>query len=200
MPAGNLQLSGLLVSFISSSLPVAMSLRSDHLWPTKPVTNKLMHDIRQIVFCIRDNVPEATPGLIAVFSMNIYQSPFTTPVLWRVVPAAYSDHVLRIIRRNIHFFLAFDMISTGKVDAGLDSTEVCEHISRHIAYNDIVLDKFWEEARLNRRMTPEWRSESLDKWLIIDYHVGEHTDFALEVYLKDNDETSLHDDPMDLGK
>jgi hypothetical protein len=176
-----------------------MSIRQDHPWPTKPASKKLMHDIRQIVYCIRDDIPEAKPGLVAILSMNTYTLPLRKPTLWRVIPATYSDHVLRILHRNIHLFLAFDMISSGKVDTGLDSEELRDHISRHIAYNDIMLDRLWEEARTVNHMTPEWRSPSLDRWLVIDYHIGDHTDFALEHYAKANGATALHDDPMELG-
>jgi len=79
---------------------------------------------------------------------------------------------------------------------------VIRHLRSYIAYNDRVLDRVWEEARKaarDGRMTADWRSEALDRWLVLDMIVSDHSMDALRIFHKHNPASMLEVDPMELG-
>ena len=64
----------------------------------------------------------------------------------------------------------------------------------YIAYNDRVLDRVWEEARKaarDDRMSSDWRSEALDRWLVLDMIVSDHSMDALRIFHKHNPASML---------
>jgi hypothetical protein len=179
-----------------------MSTRAEHPWPAKLIPAKKIHDVRQIAFCIRDDAAESKDGLLAVYSLNIYERPLRSPKLWRIIPAAYGDYLRRILHRNVHLFLTLDMIKERQIVVS-DSDAVVDYISRYIVYNDVVLDNFWERVRvetIHDNLGPDWRSRDMDRWLAIDYHVGKHSAASLEAYIKTHGDASLQDDPIEFGE
>jgi hypothetical protein len=172
------------------------------LWPKRVPNDKLMHEIRQIQFYVHDDLPGLPSHLIAIYSTNIYHCPTPNPSEWRRLPIAYKKHIGRLITRNAIFIYVHDHITTRHQNLTAEDDMVIRHLRSYIAYNDRVLDRVWEEARKaarDGRMTADWRSEALDRWLVLDMIVSDHSMDALRIFHKHNPASMLEVDPMELG-
>ena len=52
---------------------------------------------------------------------------------------------------------------------------------------------------MDDRMTSDWRSEALDRWLVLDVIVSDHSVDALRTFHKHNEASMLDVDPMEFG-
>lgn len=137
-----------------------------------------------------------------IMSTNIYSRPINPPTLWTIFPAAYQNHIRRLIDRNNIFFFAFDWITDGSYSVVKDKDAILNRLKCYINYNDRVLDKIWSEAQNAEKkdsLGPEWRSPTLDRWLTIDYHIGGHTPDDIKLFLAEQNISELEDDPTELG-
>jgi hypothetical protein len=169
------------------------------MWPKRVPNDKLMHEIRQITFYVHDDLPGVPSHLIAIYSTNIYECPTPDPSEWRRLPVTYKKHIGRLISRNAIFIYVHDHLTSRR--RNLDD-KIIHHLRCYIAYNDRVLDRIWEEARkgvLDDRMTADWRSEALDRWLVFDMMVSGHSMDALRTFHAHNPESMLNVDPMEFG-
>lgn len=180
-----------------------MSVRhQDLLWPKRTPSDRNLHQIRQIAFSVRDNVPDLPSGLIAIYSTNIYLVPVPPPTKWRELPAIYKDHISRLISRNTHFICVHDHLSAKPHLVTTETQEILNHLRCYISYNDKVMDMIWDEARdaVNKDlMGPEWRSPALNRWLAMDYLIEGHSTDAQEWFRMNDQEDLLKDDPMRFG-
>lgn len=172
------------------------------LWPKRVPNDKLMHEIRQIAFYVHNNLPGVPAHLIAIYSTNIYKCPTPNPSEWRRLPATYEKHIGRLISRNKIFIYVHDHLTGRRRNLDENDNKVIRHLRSYIAYNDKVLDRIWEEARkvtLDGQMTSDWRSEALDRWLVLDTVVKGHSMDALRTFHKHNPASMLDVDPMEFG-
>jgi hypothetical protein len=80
---------------------------------------------------------------------------------------------------------------------GFEAT-VSALINKNIVYLDKVLDTIWKEVlKAGNSVTANWRSETLDEWLIIEFVVGRHDHDHINA-LENIEE--LQQDVLDLGK
>jgi hypothetical protein len=54
-------------------------------------------------------------------------------------------------------------------------------------------------AQVNGLMNSEWRSPTMDRWLVIEWHIQRHTDYEIKAFLEENGNSALDDDPFNLG-
>lgn len=82
-----------------------------------------------------------------------------------------------------------------------DREIVLDELRNYIAYTDNVLDAIWEEANdEGDAINADWRSDTLDKWLIIEYYVGRHSPDDLSAYDSEHDPLDNDEDALSLGK
>ena len=191
-----------LTSTTASFITMSILEYQSRMWPKRVPNEKLMHEIRQIAFYVHDDQPGVPSHLIAIYSTNIYQRPTPNPSEWRRLPAIYTKHISRLISRNAIFIYIHDHLTAGGRHRDETQEKIIRHLRSYIAYNDRVLDRIWSEARravMDDRMTSEWRSEALDKWLVLDVIVSDHSVDALRTFHKHNESSMLDVNPMEFG-
>lgn len=178
-----------------------MSIRRQaHLWPIRVPTDGIMHQIRQIATCIYDGGPEDDfPGMMAIYTTNIYKRPIPDPELKTLFPAAYDIHLNRLLARLRVFLFVHDFINDGRMHEISNRDAILKHLRNYVHYTDSVLDAIFDEAENDNSLGPDWRSSVLDKWLVYDYHVGGHTTHDIELFLIEHNEDQLAEDPMEFG-
>jgi hypothetical protein len=118
------------------------------------------------------------------------------PYPWRTMPAAYGP----LLRRT---FFRLETLKYAVINAVAEtrSDEFLLTLKQHLLHLDTVLDQVWEEARVavdEDKMDQNWRSLTLDKWLVVEYHLQRHHPFNVEAF-QEEEPGKLDDNPFDLG-
>jgi hypothetical protein len=137
-------------------------------------------------------------GLIDIWSFNnLLKSSADNPYHWRLMPTTYTAHLRRV-------FFRLELLKHAVLNAKGD-TEMKYHVQRHLVHLDMTLDQVWEEARIAincDQMTNEWRSPTMDQWLLIEYYVQRHNPFDVENFREEEPDNhdKLKADPFQLGQ
>ena len=164
-------------------------------FPTvKNISKARISKIVQIEFTIhRSN----GPGLIEIWGFNNLDSvKDDNPYPWCTMPSAYAIYL------NQAFF-RLENLKYAVLHAKGDQT-VMLLLKHHLLHLDATLDQVWEEVRkadLHDKMNANWRSETLDQWLTVDFHVQRHNPFDVDAYIEEEagNLQKLKMDPFDLG-
>jgi hypothetical protein len=162
----------------------------------KPSTIRLQR-IKQIVYETKQTTDDIRTNLVSVFSLNLnIPRSIDNPYLWRRFPYAYHKHLNRIFFRLDIFLLGIEYDKAEKSRMAL--------LQRHLVYHDSILDAIFEEARVagdSDLITQDWRSTTLNSWLLIEYHVQRHSPEDVQRFMTESEGncTLLEQDPLVLG-
>ena len=156
---------------------------------------KIQH-ISQIEFSIQAH-KTSTSGLLDIWSFNNLVKPSAdNPYYWRSMPSAYASYLNRA-------FFRLELLKHTVLHAKGDHN-MMRYVQQHLVHLDMTLDQVWEEARIamnGDQMTKEWRSPSMDQWLLVEYYVQRHNSFDVKTF--EEEEPGNHDklkaDPLQLG-
>ena len=148
--------------------------RSIHL-PTSKPTKARIDRIIQIEFhlVISDNSP-----LIDVYARN---TRIGEKYLWRKLPATYENALRRALYK-------LELLKLAVVCTNFDRIYYLI-VSKYLVYMDNTLDHIWKEAELavnSDEMSSNWRSPTLDRWILIECNVQRwcfETEFILVAIL-----------------
>jgi hypothetical protein len=110
------------------------------------------------------------------------------------MPQIYNKHLRRLFYRLDLLCMCYD---------SYPSEEFTCILRKNLGYLDAVLDAVWDEsfkAKEGGCLNADWRSETLDKWLAIEWKVGHHDPEAIGAFLKDHDPSELTCNPLELGE
>ena len=117
---------------------------------------------------------------------------------WRWFPAAYKKLLGRFLYQFDLYGAVYDAIQDSKLEA---DKMIVNKLKSYILYMDRIIMAAWEQCRLadaSNQLTPDWRCEVLDDWLVKEYHVGMHTNDDLEKF-NGHGHKFVSSDPMELG-
>jgi hypothetical protein len=163
----------------------------------KKFSKSKIHQILQIEFSIKPQ-KSLNSGLADVWSFNnLLQSSVDNPYYWRSIPATYTAYLRRA-------FFRLELLKHTVVN-GKGNLHLKHHVQRHLVHLDMTLDQVWEEARIaihNNQMTKDWRSPTMDQWLLIEYYVQRHNSFDVENFREEEpgNPDRLKADPFELSK
>ena len=174
--------------------------RQGNYWPNRMPTDAIMHQIWQTATCIYECGPEDNaPGMMAIYTTNIYKRPIPDPELKIYFPAAYEIHLNRLLTRFRTFLFVHDFIHDGRMHDISNRDAILKHLRQYIHYNDSIMDAILDEAENDDSLGPDWRSAILDQWLVNEYHIGGHTTQDIELFLIEHNLDELAEDPMEFG-
>jgi hypothetical protein len=166
---------------------------------TKNIYRAKISRIAQIDFSIRRH---KNLDLIEIWSFNnLVPRDDDNPYEWRTMPSAYT----------IYLNCAFFRLETLKhaVQHAMQHTtgeqRLMIPLKQQLLHLDITLDQVWEEAReadANDWMNGNWRSKTLDEWLVIEFHLQRHNTYDINAFIDEEvgNKENLKMDPFDLGE
>jgi hypothetical protein len=166
-----------------------MCLQITSLWPKNIASAKKINNIEQIVYSLSPNTDKN--DMIDIKANNIYISDQGS-YFWCVMPITYKEHLARA-------FLRMELLLRAFKSDDLEPTSSVL-LNKNIVYLDRVLDKIWKEANDAEKaklMSEEWRSPTLDEWLIVECIVGRHDPDHINATKKKSD---LKQDAKGLGE
>lgn len=166
-----------------------MALRITSLWPKSTGSAQRMSRIEQIVYSISEN--GENDGMIDIMAQNVY-APKDKPYLWCKVPASYKEHLARAFLRLKLFFNALKSNDLEPASSTL--------LKKNILYLDKILDQVWDDAKSaesSQSMSMDWRSVTLDEWMVVECVVGRHDPDTVNALKTKED---LRQDACDLGE
>jgi hypothetical protein len=163
----------------------------------KNFSKSKIQQILQIEFSIQPQ-KSLNSGLADVWSFNNLVKPSVdNPYHWRSIPETYTAYLRRA-------FFRLEVLKHTVLNAKGD-IRLKHHVQRHLVHLDMTLDQVWEEARvaiLNNQMTKDWRSSTMDQWLLVEYYVQRHNSFDVENFQEEEPDNldKLKADPFQLGQ
>jgi hypothetical protein len=149
-------------------------------FPTSKPSKVRIQQICQIDYAItklRDD------GLMDVQSFNNYKPRSeSNPYHWRTVPAFYSRALLRgLFRLEVLKVAATDTKARGGDPLHIEKAQF------YLLYMDVVLDALWDEAfaaASTAQMKSDWRSDTFDQWLRIEFYIHRHSKADIDGWLQ----------------
>jgi hypothetical protein len=137
-----------------------MTAKIIHLPQSRP-NNQRIARIEQIKYTIRRS-PDAR--IIAIYASNNRCD--DEPYPWCNMPVSYDNALHRILYK-------LELLKLVAHSSEVDRIHIAS-IRRYLVYVDKTLDSIWEEAwkaQADDALVAEWRSDTLDRWLLIERHV-----------------------------